>query len=211
MSIKSFKVILNNNIMRPFNARVENLTHEAFLRLLRISGTAQEISDECIVDDVFYDNYRNVDFNNIKVIRILTPDYDPLLQTPQKCRDHQEKQKIPEIPNTPVKRKRSDESESESEEETVTTTTSTETVEDNSDESHVEQIFCRVCFGFEPLAENPIIMCDGNGRTCTVAYHQKCCGAKDPRAPFYCYLHKKPYGRDTNKKNLKKVKRHLTF
>ena len=209
MSIKSFKVILNNNIMRPFNARVENLTHEAFLRLLRISGTAQEISDECIVDDVFYDNYRNVDFNNIKVIRILTPDYDPLLQTPQKCRDHQEKQKIPEIPNTPVKRKRSDESESE--EETVTTTTSTETVEDNSDESHVEQIFCRVCFGFEPLAENPIIMCDGNGRTCTVAYHQKCCGIKDPRAPFYCYLHKKPYGRDTNKKKLKKVKRRLTF
>jgi hypothetical protein len=211
MSIKSFQVILNNYTMRPFNARVENLTPDAFLRLIRISGTAQEISNECFADDVYYDDYRNVDFNNVRVIRILTPDYDPSLQTPQKSRNQE---KIPEVPNTPVKRKRSDESEAEEEEETVTTTvtsTSTETVEDNSDESHVEQIFCRVCFGFEPLAENPIMMCDGNGRTCTIAYHQKCCGAKDPRAPFYCYLHKKPYGRDTKKKNLKKVKRHLSF
>ena len=94
-STKTFQVVLNNTKSQSFTVRIENFTHESFLRLLRISGFTNEISDDCFVDDIFYADYRDVNFNNINVLKVFTPSYDSSIRTPVK---KEEEKKIPDAP-----------------------------------------------------------------------------------------------------------------
>lgn len=209
MSSKSFEVIINNTETHPFTVRVENFSHESFLRLLRVSNVANEISDECFVDGVFYDNFRAVNFNDFKVIKVYVPSIhsqnnnviintplcdsdveNPIYRTPR-CVVNRKK-----TPEAPRKRKRydeeysddddsSDESDDQSSDESDDESED-EAVEDGSDDSHVEALYCIRCFGFNVTTENPIIMC--KNRKCSICCHKNC---SKGLATFTCDLHNK--------------------
>ncbi len=176
MCSRSFTVVLDNTIHQKFNVRVENFTSDSFLRLLRLGLAISEIEDECKFDNVVYDNWRNINYNNIidnESIIYVYKRNPMVLQTPNV--------KIRKVENPPQLQGKNNVKDHEEE---------VETVADEEDDSHVERIFCHVCFGFDSTTENPIILCDALGRTCDVGYHKKCKNIRNVSDSFFCDTHK---------------------
>ncbi len=145
-------------------------------------------SDEIKVASYWYDRHHklhrkqppvDVEEQNelgFNVVLETSYDSDVLNASPEKPRRIRNK-----TPRAPRKRNRREVSDSEDDSDDSDDVM----VEDGSDESHVESMYCIQCFGFDSSTDNPIVMC--KNRNCSVACHKNCSEFK----VFKCNVHNK--------------------